>query len=308
MELSCPTAAPDRRPADAGGNGAWPAQPAFEVLEPRLQTVPAVFASPHSGADYPAGFVAASRLDPLALRRSEDSFVDELFAAAPAMGAPLLRARFPRAFLDANREPFELDPGMFADRLPAWVNTRSPRVAAGLGTVARVVASGADIYRRKLRFAEALQRVNACYRPYHAALAGLVERTQAQFGLCLLIDCHSMPSVGGPADADSGRRRVDIVLGDCHGTSCDRRLTEHVRRSLARRGYAVRRNVPYAGAYTTRHYGAPQRGVHALQIEINRALYMDEETFRKSPGFAGLAGDLAATIGDLAGLPIAAAA
>lgn len=293
---------------DRNHRGGWPHSPAFDVLEPVRQTAPVVFASPHSGADYPPAFVETSRLDPLALRKSEDGFVDELFAAAPAMGAPLLRARFPRAFLDANREPFELDPRMFADPLPAYVNTRSPRVAAGLGTIARVVSSGADIYRRKLKFDEALHRVNACYRPYHAALAGLIERTLAQFGYCLLIDCHSMPSVGGPADADSGRRRVDIVLGDCHGTSCDRRLTDLARRTLGQRGYVVRRNVPYAGAYTTRHYGAPQRGVHALQIEINRALYMDEASFSKTPGFAGLAGDLAALIGELTRAPMAAAA
>ena len=308
MDMSCPPAPVDPCVPDTGRNGMWPATPAFDVLEPVLQTAPVVFASPHSGADYPPEFVAASRLDALALRKSEDSFVDELFAAAPAMGAPLVCARFPRAFLDANREPFELDPGMFADRLPGYVNTRSPRVAAGLGTIARIVSSGSDIYRRKLRFDEALHRVNTCYRPYHAALAGLVERTRAQFGLCLLIDCHSMPSVGGPADADSGRRRVDIVLGDCHGTSCDRRLTELARRTLGQRGYVVRRNVPYAGAYTTRHYGAPQRGVHALQIEINRALYMDESSFCKSSGFAGLAGDLAALIAELTRSSMAAAA
>ncbi len=308
MDMSFPPPPADPAVSGVGHGGAWPRSPAFDVLEPARQTAPVVFASPHSGADYPPEFVEASRLDALALRKSEDSFVDELFAAAPAMGAPLLRARFPRAFLDANREPFELDPRMFADPLPSYVNTRSPRVAAGLGTIARVVSSGADIYRRKLQFDEALHRVNACYRPYHAALAALVERTRAQFGRCLLIDCHSMPSVGGPADADSGRRRVDIVLGDCHGTSCDRRLTELVRRTLGRCGYAVRRNVPYAGAYTTRHYGAPQRGVHALQIEINRALYMDEASFRKTPGFAGLTGDLAALIGELTRSPMAAAA
>jgi len=308
MDISCPPPPVETLARDESRNGVWSRSPAFDLLEPVHQTAPVVFASPHSGADYPPEFVAASRLDPLALRKSEDSFVDELFAAAPAMGAPLLRARFPRAYLDANREPFELDPRMFADRLPAYVNTRSPRVAAGLGTIARVVSSGADIYRSKLRFDEALHRVNACYRPYHAALAGAIDRTLARFGVCLLIDCHSMPSVGGPADADSGRRRVDIVLGDCHGTSCDRQLTELARRTLGQRGYVVRRNVPYAGAYTTRHYGAPQRGVHALQIEINRALYMDEASFRKTPGFARLAGDLGALIEEFTRSPMAAAA
>lgn len=277
----------------------WAESPVFEVLSPKQQMGPVVFASPHSGADYPQSFIDSSRLDPLALRKSEDSFVDELFAAAPDMGAPLLRARFPRAFIDVNREPFELDPQMFADQLPPYVNTRSPRVAAGLGTIARVVCSGGEIYNCKLHFDEALGRVNTFYRPYHAALNRLVERTRRQFGHCLLIDCHSMPSVAGPTDSDRGHRRVDIVLGDCYGASCDRRLSDLVRRSLCARGYMVRRNVPYAGAFTTRNYGAPQLHVHALQIEINRALYMNEDTFKKTPGFTKLAEDLEILIAGL---------
>jgi len=308
MDMPVPSPLDPSWMPDSGDLPQWPASPAFEVLEPMRQTAPVVFASPHSGTDYLQSFIDSSRLDPLALRKSEDSFVDELFAAAPAMGAPLLRARFPRAFIDANREPFELDPRMFADRLPSYVNTRSPRVAAGLGTIARVVCSGGDIYNRKLRFEEALDRINTFYRPYHTALNRLVERTRAQFGYCLLIDCHSMPSVGGPADSDRGHRRVDIVLGDCHGASCDRRLTDLARRTLSNRGYIVRRNVPYAGAFTTRNYGAPQLGVHALQIEINRALYMDEATFEKTRGFTGLVEDLGILIAMLNRSPVAAAA
>jgi len=277
----------------------WAKSPAFEVLSPIRQTAAVVFASPHSGADYPQSFIDSSRLDPLALRKSEDSFVNELFAAAPDMGAPLLRARFPRAFIDVNREPFELDPQMFSDRLPPYVNTRSLRAAAGLGTIARIVCSGGEIYNCKLHFDEALGRINPFYRPYHAALNQLVERTRRQFGYCLLIDCHSMPSVAGPTDSDRGHRRVDMVLGDCYGASCDRRLTDLVRKTLSTRGYMVRRNVPYAGAFTTRNYGAPHLRVHALQIEINRALYMNEDTFEKTLGFTGLVEDMEVLIAGL---------
>ena len=303
MEFSFP---PDS--LDEINAAAAPTAPVFDILEPPTQTAPVVFASPHSGTDYPDEFVAASLLDSITLRRSEDCYVDDLFAAAPNFGAPLLRARFPRAFIDANREPFELDPKMFADRLPGYVNTRSPRVAAGLGTIARVVCSGGDIYREKLRFEEALHRVNTYYRPYHAALLRLIEKTRERFGFCLLIDCHSMPSIGGPADTDSGHRRVDFVLGDCHGAACDRRLTDRARRTLSARGYIVRRNVPYAGAFTTRHYGAPQRGVHALQIEINRALYMNESDYRRTPDFASFVNDITQLIAALTREPLAAAA
>lgn len=258
---------------------------AYEIFEAAEQTVPFVFASPHSGLDYPPEFVAAARLDPLTLRRSEDSFVDELFARVPNHGAPILCAKFPRAYVDPNREPFELDPDMFDDALPSYVNAASPRVAAGLGTIARVVTSGAEIYKGKLSFADALDRINRLYRPYHDALSGLVERTKARFGYAVLIDCHSMPSIGGPMDKDPGRKRVDFVLGDSHGASCDPRLTDLAEEVLGDMGYVVRRNLPYAGGFTTRHYGNPAAAVHALQIEVNRAIYMDEDRFERLDGF-----------------------
>src|SRR5271168_5531072 len=166
----------------------------IELRRPAAERLPLILASPHSGSDYPPEFVAASRLDPLALRRSEDSFVDELFGAGPRLGAPLLSARFPRAYLDVNREAYELDPAMFVDALPKFVNAGSPRVRMGLGTIARIVASGEEIYAKKLHFAEAQRRIERLYRPYHRALRGLVEETEALFGGCLLLDCHSMPS------------------------------------------------------------------------------------------------------------------
>ncbi|MGH7031671.1 MAG: N-formylglutamate amidohydrolase [Stellaceae bacterium] len=262
------------------------------LRRPGSDRLPLILASPHSGCDYPADFIAASRLDPVSLRRSEDSFVDELFAAAPGLGAPLLSARFPRAYLDVNREAYELDPGMFSDVLPGFVNACSPRVRMGLGTIARIVASGEEIYAEKLRFAEARRRIDSLYHPYHRALRRLVKETEALFGGYLLLDCHSMPSAAGSA---CGRDGADIVLGDCHGTACAPAILEAARRFLAGRGFAVAINAPYAGGFTTDHYGEPQRRRHALQIEINRALYMDERSYRRKPRF----GRLAAEMGEL---------
>ncbi len=280
-----------------------------EVVAPERQVLPLVFASPHSGSDYPQDFLAASRLDPLTLRRSEDSFVDEIFGAAPGLGAPLIRALFPRAFVDANREPFELDPAMFEGELPAYANTRSPRVAAGLGTIARVVANGADIYRGKLDFSEALGRIRRHYWPYHQSLTDLVERTKARFGTCILVDCHSMPSTGGPlagelGDRDAGAKRVDFVLGDCHGTACAPAVIQTVQTSLCELGYHVARNRPYSGGFVTRHYGKPEEAVHGLQIEVNRFLYMDESEIRRGAGLPRLARDMRKVIAALGKLDL----
>jgi N-formylglutamate amidohydrolase len=272
-----------------------PEPPPFRIARPDRQRVPLVFASPHSGAHYSRAFLARSRLDPISLRRSEDSFVDELFAAAPDHGAPLLAATFPRVFCDANREPWELDPTMFEGPLPSWVNSASPRVGAGLGTIARIVASGEPVYRHKLPFAEAEDRVRRYWQPYHAALAGLIAETRARFGFCLLLDCHSMPA--HPAHGSPG---ADMVLGDAHGTACAPRATRLVEETLAGMGYRVRRNDPYAGGYVTRHYGMPRDGVHALQIEIARSLYMDEARVERAAGLAPLKRDLGRLIATLA--------
>ncbi len=280
-----------------------PFEPVLHIEAPAEQRLPLVFASPHSGSRYPQTFLEQSPLDANALRRSEDAFVDELFSAAPQQGAPLLKALFPRAYLDPNREAYELDPTMFDEPLPPFVNSSSPRVSAGLGTVARVVASGAEIYRNKLSFAEVESRIDRLYRPYHQALADLIDRTQARFGYCILIDCHSMPSTGGPNDRDSGNSRVDFVLGDCFATACSPAVTTAAETTLRRFGYRVVRNTPYAGGFTTRHYGAPAKGLHALQIEINRRIYMDEKTYVKRAAFAKLQGQLGSLVGDLAALP-----
>lgn len=257
----------------------------FAVLAPARLASPLVFNSPHSGTVYPDDLLASTRLDRIALRRSEDSFVDMLFADAPHYGAPLLKALFPRAYLDVNREAFELDPAMFEDALPAHVNTRSLRVAAGFGTIARVVAEGMVIYREKMPFSEAERRVAALYHPYHSALSELLSDSLRQFGCTVLIDCHSMPSLGAPP-VSGGRRSADIILGDRYGTSCASLISQTIEEVLRDQGYQVVRNSPYAGGYITDCYGRPGHGQHAVQIEINRALYMDENQVVPSEGFA----------------------
>jgi N-formylglutamate amidohydrolase len=294
-------ASPALSAAPAGKPGS---APSHSVLRPKEQTIPVVFASPHSGDAYPEAFLAASRLDRLALRRSEDAFVDQLYAGVTAFGAPLLRAHFPRVYIDPNREPFEFDPGMFDGDLPAIVNRSSPRIAAGLGTIARVVASGEEVYAEKLSIAEALARVEQHYFPYHHTLQQLLDETYRRFGCYLLIDCHSMPSVGGPMDADPGSRRVDFVLGDCYGTSCAPAVTNRVDRVLAALGYSVTRNIPYAGGYTTRHYGRPRERRHALQIEVNRALYMDEMRIQPHDGMPTLIAHLKDLFAALASIDV----
>jgi N-formylglutamate amidohydrolase len=281
---------------------------AVAVARPGRHALPVVVASPHSGHDYPADFIAAARLDPMALRRSEDAHVDALFAGVGALGVPLIKALFPRAYLDPNREAFELDPEMFVDRLPGYVNTRSPRVAAGLGTIPKVVAQGAEIYRGKLYFADALERIERLYSPYHAALRALVDETRAAFGHVVLLDAHSMPSAGSYRGARTGEARaggaIDIVLGDRHGAACAASVTETAQSWLRGRGYVVACNTPYAGGFTTRHYGRPRQGVHALQIELNRALYMDETTMTPLAGFAALAADMTQLVAALGAIDL----
>jgi N-formylglutamate amidohydrolase len=269
----------------------------LRVTDPAVLESPLVLSSPHSGHVYPASFLAMSRLDSTALRRSEDMYVDALMAPS-AKGLPLVCARFPRAFLDVNREPYELDPRMFEGRLPPQANTRSMRVAGGLGTIARIVGESQEIYAHRLPVAAALARIDALYRPYHRMLRGMLGRAMDTFGLAVLVDCHSMPSMTA-ATGITERIKADIVLGDRHGTSCDPLLVETLEAALRRAGYAVHRNKPYAGGYITEYYGRPASRMHAIQIEINRALYMDEQTFARRPAFERLSADLARAIDGL---------
>lgn len=258
---------------------------AFEIRRPDRQRLPLVVASPHSGDRYPQAMLQGARLSPRELRKSEDFLVQELAGDAPGLGAPLIHARFPRAYVDVNREPYELDPELFDGPLPGYANARSPRVAAGLGTIARVVASGQEIYGRRLPVGEALARIERCYLPYHRALASLIEETRARFGFCLLLDCHSMPSLRELPESQAGFN-ADMVLGDGHGTTAAGPLLEIAAQSLAASGFRISFNAPYAGGFVTRHYGRPEQRVHAVQLEIARRLYMDEGELKAHGGLA----------------------
>lgn len=264
----------------------------IEVITPERLNTPLIIASPHSGSHYPVDLIEASALSKMALRRSEDCYVDELFSSARHTGVPMIRALYPRAYLDLNREAYELDPDMFDGPLPAFVNTASPRVAAGLGTVARIVSNQKEIYARKLTWNEVEKRVARLYKPYHQSLRRLVNEAKDKFGYCVLIDCHSMPSAGLPSGRGKSGDGIDVVLGDRNGLSCSSLVTEETERVLSNLGYSVIRNNPYAGGFTTQHYGTPETGVHALQIEINRCLYVDENSLNRRPGFAKLQDDL----------------
>jgi N-formylglutamate amidohydrolase len=275
-----------------GAAAAEAAEPAFRIVRPAagLAAGPLVFASPHSGRIYPASLMAASHLDAATIRQSEDCFVDRLVGAAPAYGVTLIVARLARAWLDLNRGPWELDPGMFEDELPPFARSPSARVAAGLGAIARIVGEGCEIYRRKLTFAEAQSRVAGVHQPYHGALAGLIEAARRRHGLAVLIDWHSMPSAAAPPTAAGGP--CDIVLGDRFGSAASPAVSRRVEAELKSLGFRVARNAPYAGGYTTETYGRPAYGVHAVQIEVNRALYLDEARLTPTAGYRALKADL----------------
>ncbi len=279
-----------------------PLGPAFDIAPaaPTAPRIPLIFASPHSGRIYPPQMTSASRLDGAAIRRSEDAWVDRLIGAAPTHGVTLLKALFARVFFDVNREPWELDPAMFEDELPAYARARTARVAAGLGAIARIVSEGQEIYDRKLTFDEARERVEGVHQPYHGALAGLIAEAKAEHGVAVLVDWHSMPAAAAQQAGLGGG--CDLVLGDRFGAACAPALSRQVERELEAMGYRVARNAPYAGGYTTEHYGRPQRGVHALQIEINRALYVDEVTLEPTDGFAQLQADLDKLAGIMAAM------
>jgi N-formylglutamate amidohydrolase len=271
----------------------------FEILAPRAWTAPAVFNSPHSGRKYPADLMRMTRLSSKALRKSEDCYIDELFLACVDLGAPLLRAHVPRAYVDLNREAYEFDPRMFACELPGFMNTSSPRVAGGLGTIPRLVAEGEEIYRERLSLNDALRRVDTIYRPYHRTLKALLDEVLANTGSVLLLDCHSMPSNATNFISPPNQTTMDIVIGDRYGASCPEEITSFVEDLLRAQGLRVLRNKPYAGGFITQNYGSPLLGRNALQIEINRALYMDETRFEKNRYFEALRKTLADTIQSL---------
>jgi N-formylglutamate amidohydrolase len=213
----------------------------------------------------------------------------------------VVRVNFPRSYVDVNREPYELDPRMFAGRLPSFANTRSMRVAGGLGTIPRVVGDGQEIYSERLSIEDALQRIESLYKPYHRALRRLIARVHHDFGTAILIDCHSMPSVGVSREEP---RRPDLVIGDRYGTSCAPLLADVIQDTMQDLGYTVGRNKPYAGGFITEHYGNPGSGLHAIQIELNRGIYMDERSRERGPNFARIAADIATLADACAAIPL----
>jgi N-formylglutamate amidohydrolase len=281
---------------------------AYRLHLPVRRTTPVVFSSPHSGRDYPADFLCASQLDPLTLRSSEDAFVDDLFADVPAFGAPLLAARLPRAWLDLNRAPDELDPALIdgVGRTP-----HNPRISSGLGVIPRVVANGRAIYGGRISRAEAEARIARVWHPYHAVLKSLTDQALAGFGQAVLIDCHSMPHEAIEAHARPGQPRPEVVLGDRFGAAAGREVMDRIEAAFAGAGLRVARNAPFAGAFIAQAYGRPARGCHVVQVEIDRALYMDEAMVTPRPDFAafraviaGVAAEIAGSMGH--GLPLAA--
>lgn len=242
-----------------------------------------IFSSPHSGADYPADFLRDSQLDPLTLRSSEDAFVDALFDTAPDLGAPLLAARYPRAYVDLNRAATDLDPAMIEiPRRPGL----SPRVLAGLGVIPRVVSEGRVIRAGRIPLHDAQTRLAQVHTPYHDALERLLDAAHKRHGCSILIDCHSMPRDAlRVQDLPSGKRRPEIVLGDRFGTSCAPWISDLAYDAFTAAGFAVARNAPFAGGYITQAYGQPSIGRHALQIEIDRSLYMDETRVTRLDSF-----------------------
>src|ERR1700676_2032464 len=290
---------PGRRPKMTQINGEL--CPPFEIVGPAEWRAPIIFNSPHSGSVYPGEFLSASRIDLPALRRSEDSFMDELISDLSARGFPVVRVNFPRSYVDVNREPYELDPRMFAGRLPSFANTRSMRVAGGLGTIPRVVGDGQEIYRERLSVDDALARIEALYKPYHRALRRLINKAHQAFGTVVVVDCHSMPSIGVSRDEP---RRPDMVIGDRYGTSCAALLSDKVEETMSRLGYSVGRNKPYAGGFITEHYGNPASGLHSVQLELNRAIYMDERRRERSTRFSQVAKDFVILAEALAAVPL----
>lgn len=284
-------------PTDLGSNAAPAAadgesravahsEPPFVLIEPLRRTTPLIFASPHSGRRYPPELLADARVSLISLRRSEDAYVDELFAGAAAHGACVLSGTVARAYVDLNRDPAELDPDMFDERPPPSPQSNTARVQAGLGAIPRISGDGQSIYRRKLSLDDAERRINTVHRPYHALLQNLVAETREQFGCAVLIDCHSMPNNARGAHAP------DVVLGDRFGASCHPSVTALAEATLRRLGYRVARNTPFAGGHTTQSYGRPAAHVHALQIEINRALYVDERTLERTNGYVRVRADM----------------
>lgn len=270
---------------------------AFDLHRPEACTTSVVFASPHSGRHYPAEFLGSSVLNEAQIRSSEDAFVDDLFGAAVEHGAPFLTARWPRAYLDLNRGPDELDPAVIDG---IFRTAHNPRVAGGLGVIPRVVSNGRAIYRGKLPLAEAQARLSTIWRPYHDQLQTLMDEARAQFGEAILIDCHSMPHEALETAGCGGGAKPDVVLGDRFGAAAASSIMDQIEAAFSAAGFRVARNMPFAGAYICQTYGRPSRRQHAVQVEIDRALYMDEDAITPNAQYAAVKAVLRDVMRDLA--------
>jgi len=273
-----------------------PSRP-FHIVQPTQRSTSVIFASPHSGREYPAEFLDRAVLGGSGIRSSEDAYVDRLIAAAPGYGAPLLLANVPRAYVDLNRSEQELDPAVIDGARPV---SHNPRIASGLGVIPRVVAGGRAIYRGKISLSEAHERIVTCWRPYHAQLESLLQEAHARFGQAILIDCHSMPHEAVDGVARHGARRPDVVLGDRFGASASGPVVERIEAAFADAGLVTARNSPFAGAYTAQHYGRPVRNQHVVQIEIDRSLYMDERKIRPNDDFDSFVEVMERVVADVA--------
>jgi len=275
---------------------------AYNLARPDVRTTSVVFASPHSGRDYPQSFLRRAVLNASEIRSSEDAFVDQLFEAVPSNGAPLLTANAPRAYVDLNRGADELDSALIEG---VRRSAHNPRIASGLGVIPRVVANGRQIYRGKLTLVEAHQRIAQYWRPYHDQLQTLLDESNNTFGEAILIDCHSMPHEALENVGPPGSPRPDIVLGDRFGATAAGSIVEQVEAAFASAGFRVARNMPFAGAFITQHYGRPSRQQHAIQVEIDRALYMNESTREPNENFDSFRAVLSGVISEIAqiGLP-----
>jgi N-formylglutamate amidohydrolase len=275
------------------------ADAAYTLRMPGARTTSVIFSSPHSGRAYPEAFLRQTVLDERGVRSSEDAFVEELVAAAPDFGAPLLIAHAPRAFVDLNRSADELDPALI-EGVPRVAH--NPRISSGLGVIPRVVANGRAIYRGKISRADAERRLAEHWHPYHATLRRLTEDSRATFGEAILIDCHSMPHEAIEQAGPPGIRPPEVVLGDRFGAAASAEVVDRVEEAFRRAGLRVARNAPFAGAYITQAYGRPARGVHVLQVEVDRALYMDERTIRRAPGFEAFRQLMTSVIAEVAAI------
>ncbi|WP_417525135.1 N-formylglutamate amidohydrolase [Marinovum sp.] len=272
---------------------------AFHLTRPERPATPVVFASPHSGRDYPWSFLRRTVLDEHVIRTSEDAYVDRLFECAPQFGAAFLKAGAPRAFIDLNRSADELDPALIEGaRKPG----HNPRVTSGLGVIPRVVAGGRSIYRGKLSLAEAETRIEKYWRPYHSQLQQLLTEAHDIFGEAILVDCHSMPHEALDPIARSGARRPEVVIGDRFGASASEAVVDRIETAFLNAGLCVVRNAPFAGAYITQHYGRPSRRQHAVQIEIDRSIYMNEHAIRPNANFQAFRRVLRGVVAEIASI------